>query len=78
MAGQASRGGNSMKGRVSRRDFLKLIALTASAASIPALPAITPDLGPLRKTGAAQKVIVVGAGLAGLSAAYELTRAGMK
>jgi len=46
------------------------------AASIRAFPAITPDLRPLQKKGAAQKVIVVGAGLAGLSAAYELTRAG--
>jgi monoamine oxidase len=65
-----------MKSSVSRRDFLKLMALTAGAASVPAFPALPPDSGPLQKKGGAQKVIVVGAGLAGLSAAYELTRAG--
>jgi len=64
----------------SRRDFLKTLSLALVA--IPLRPALT-----LAQTGAAKffsrqktdrpkKVIVIGAGLAGLTTAYELTKAG--
>jgi monoamine oxidase len=59
-----------------RRDFL-----TTSAAAAAALPFLDPfstagDIQALERRGPPQKVIVVGAGLAGLCAAYQLTRAG--
>jgi len=59
-----------------RRDFLRLTAL--SAATLPAarlhMSPFTP--GGLQRRGAPKRVIVIGAGLAGLSAAYELTQSG--
>lgn len=66
----------------SRRDFLKTISL--ALATIPLRPALT-----LAQTGAAKffsrkktarpkEVIIIGAGLAGLSAGYELLHAGHK
>jgi monoamine oxidase len=67
-----------------RRDFLKQSALAAgfalyarAADASPLFPraaAATDDR--LERRGAPKKVVVVGAGLAGLSAAYELTQAG--
>src|SRR5262245_16337645 len=59
-----------------RRDFL-----TTSAFAAAVLPFVDPfaragDVQALTRRGPAQKVIVVGAGLAGLCAAYQLTRAG--
>ncbi len=59
-----------------RRTFLKQGALAAAGFSL--LPdAIFPkDQKKLESRGTAKKVIVIGAGLAGLSAAYELTKAG--
>ena len=62
----------------SRRDFLRLSLLTSAAALTP------PDLGALghtpgtlqRRGNADQRVLVLGAGLAGLAAAYELIHAG--
>jgi NADPH-dependent 2,4-dienoyl-CoA reductase/sulfur reductase-like enzyme len=61
---------------VNRREFLKRGFLAATA--LPCLhPAIAATgLGAIRRTGAAKKVIVIGAGLAGLSSAYELAHAG--
>jgi monoamine oxidase len=61
---------------VNRREFLKRGLLAASA-----LPCLHPvgaaaSRETIRRTGAAKKVIVIGAGLAGLSSAYELTQAG--
>src|SRR5262245_46684935 len=58
-----------------RRDFLAASALTA------ALPFVDPFAGAaevqdLERRGPARRVIVVGAGLAGLCAAYQLSRAG--
>ena len=53
-----------------RREFMLQGALAAAA-----LPALLSE-SRAKSTGAPQRVIVVGAGLAGLSAAYELTRAG--
>ncbi len=60
---------------LSRRDFLKSAALAAGwAASGASLPASAGGL--LEREGAAKRVIVIGAGLAGLAAAYELTESG--
>jgi len=59
-----------MKGQLTRREFMSRGALAAAA-----LPALLSD-SHAKSTGAPQRVIVVGAGLAGLSAAYELTQAG--
>lgn len=58
-----------------RRDFLKHGAL-AAAAALPGRGALALTGGETERRGKPQKVIVVGAGLAGLSAAYELTQAG--
>ena len=68
-----------MKRNIFRRDFLKRGALTAAAALvIPArvgarARAVQAGLG---RTDAPRKVVILGGGLAGLSAGYELTRAG--
>lgn len=56
---------------INRREFLRQSALGAAL-----LAAHRLDLLPLERTDSPKKVIVIGAGLAGLSAAYELTRAG--
>src|SRR5262245_46030421 len=65
-----------MNNTVNRREFLKrsLLAATALPCLHPGIAAASRDA--IRRTGAARKVIVIGAGLAGLSSAYELTRAG--
>ncbi len=59
-----------------RRDFLKMCI--SGAATIPALRLEAAGLHftPLERKAPAKKVIVIGAGLAGLAAAYELTQAG--
>lgn len=65
---------------LTRRDLLKNAALTLPALTAlsafpgPALAADPPD--PAKAGGKPRKVIVVGAGLAGLAAAYELVRLG--
>jgi monoamine oxidase len=59
-----------MKDQITRREFISRGALVAAA-----LSASLSD-SRAKSTGPPQRVIVVGAGLAGLSAAYELTRAG--
>lgn len=60
---------------MNRRRFLQSAA--AAAAGVLVGGARAQDaVGRLERRGAAKKVLVVGAGLAGLSAAYELTRAG--
>jgi len=60
----------------SRRGFLKTSALGAAALALrnPLLRAAS--IPPIGRRGPARKVIVVGAGLAGLSAAYRLAEAG--
>jgi len=58
---------------ISRRDFVKLSALAASAWSHSPLAGQSSELS---RKGPRKRVIIVGAGLAGLSAAYELDRAG--
>ncbi len=66
-----------MRYPISRREFLKDTALTAAALStFSPLDLLVSSANPLERTGPAKKVIVVGAGLAGLSAAYELSQAG--
>jgi monoamine oxidase len=63
----------------SRRDFLRTAAWTATTATaLAALPRITlAGEAPAKPPGIVpRKVIVVGAGLAGLAAAYELVRSG--
>ena len=58
-----------------RREFLKQSAL-AVVFTPPLWNTTAFTQGKLERRGAARKVIIVGAGLAGLSAAYELTQAG--
>lgn len=60
-----------MRAPISRRDFLKQTALATAVVSAIPLGAARITLGSTRK-----RVVVIGAGLAGLSAAYELSRAG--
>jgi monoamine oxidase len=63
-----------------RRDFLKTLSLALAA--IPFRPALSlPQAGTTKffsrqKTDRPKKIIVIGAGLAGLAAAYELAKAG--
>ena len=59
-----------------RREFLRQGALAAAAFSVPSLAIQLTSQDRLERKGAAKRVIVMGAGLAGLSAAYELTQAG--
>lgn len=59
-----------------RRDFLKQTALAATALSTSSLITSGSSRSELQRRGRPKKVIIVGAGLAGLSAAYELTRVG--
>src|SRR5688572_7441105 len=59
-----------------RRDFLKQGVVAASAFSAPSLDRFASNQGGLQRRSPPKKVIIMGAGLAGLSAAYELTQAG--
>jgi monoamine oxidase len=61
---------------VRRRDFLKQGVVAAAALSAPSLNTFASSKSELQRRGSAKKVIIIGAGLAGLSAAYELTRVG--
>ncbi len=56
-----------------RREFLSRISL---AAAFPLWSVTASSQGRLERKSASRKVVIVGAGLAGLSAAYELTQAG--
>ena len=62
-----------MASTIPRRDFLKSAALTTAALSLQSSLAFDEQL---KRRGPAKKIIVIGAGLAGLCAAYELTQAG--
>ncbi len=65
-----------MSTRFTRRDFLELSALAAAGlAARPAFGAEEPNTDIVRR-GPAKKILILGAGLAGLAAGYELTRAG--
>ena len=65
-----------MRYRVSRRDFIRTTALAAGALPLSRFEILSLDRSKIQRTGPPKKVIVIGAGLAGLSAAYELTEAG--
>jgi monoamine oxidase len=63
----------------SRRDFLKTLSLALAA--VPLRSAVPTQTGTTRffsrqKTDHPKKILVIGAGLSGLTAAYELTKAG--
>ncbi|MGH9971826.1 MAG: flavin monoamine oxidase family protein [Pyrinomonadaceae bacterium] len=59
-----------------RREFLKRGALATAALSVPLPSLFASSQQKLERKGRARKVLIIGAGLAGLSAAYELTQAG--
>ena len=59
-----------------RRDFLKQSVITSALAFHDWKPAQALVAGILPRRGPAKRILVVGAGLAGLSAAYELMQAG--
>jgi monoamine oxidase len=57
----------------SRREFLKLGALATASVYSTSLSSVAQEL---TRSGPPKRVVIVGAGLAGLTAAYELTEAG--
>jgi monoamine oxidase len=59
---------------MNRREFLHLATMAALAAYTQSLSA--EQAGALRKNGPAKRIVILGAGLAGLAAAEELTKAG--
>jgi monoamine oxidase len=59
-----------------RRDFLKHNALAATVFSVSPLKVLASNSKNVELKNTPKKVIVIGAGLAGLSAAYELSQAG--
>jgi monoamine oxidase len=59
-----------------RRDFLERSAVAVATLSASSLGTFAFSPRSLERRGAPKKVIIIGAGLAGLSAAYELTQAG--
>jgi len=63
------------KAAIGRRDFLAGAARTAAATAL-SPPRTWAFRAQLKRRGAPKKIIIVGAGLAGLSAGFELTQAG--
>src|SRR5215211_4050453 len=59
-----------------RREFLQRSAVAAATLSASSLNTFSFAYSTLERKGLPRKVIIIGAGLAGLSAAYELTQAG--
>jgi monoamine oxidase len=59
-----------------RREFLEQTAIAAATLSLSPLGTFAFDQANLKRRGTPKRVIIVGAGLAGLSAGYELTQAG--
>ena len=61
-----------------RRAFLRQSALSTIAASLTAssIKTFAAEQEPLKREGAPKKIVVIGAGLAGMSAALELVQAG--
>ena len=62
-----------MDSHSTRREFLKLGALATASFYSTSLSGVAQELS---RSGPAKRVVIVGAGLAGLTAAYELTQAG--
>ena len=60
---------------MNRRDFLKRTSFAAAGLAFPAFETV-PLKGTLERKRAAKKVMIIGAGLAGLTAACELKQAG--
>jgi monoamine oxidase len=71
----ASRKEKKMKHSISRRGFLKQSVAASALYSIPHLNVPDANAKSLNPTATPKKIIIIGAGLAGLSAAYELTQA---
>lgn len=65
-----------MRDGIPRRVFLKRGALAAAAVCVPARAFANAHAVSFVREGAPRKVVVLGAGLAGMSAAYELMQAG--
>ncbi len=65
-----------MRYAISRREFLESTALAVVAFSTSPVDLLASSAKTLERRGPPKKAIVVGAGLAGLAAAYELTQAG--
>src|SRR5262249_12449571 len=65
-----------MKHRVMRREFWKQSAAASAALVASPLRSISKISNRIGVTATPKKVVIVGAGLAGLSAAYELNQAG--
>ena len=61
--------------RFDRREFLKFAVLAASAHLLPR-PALGQAPTPLPRAASSKRILIIGGGLAGLVAAYELTQAG--
>ena len=61
---------------VSRRDFLVRGALASAALSSRFLEASGASRGTAKRSGSGKRIVIIGAGLAGLSAAYELAQTG--
>lgn len=65
-----------MQTRVTRRDFLRVGGLAAGTLFLTPPSRLAAQPGSLARQGPAKRVLIVGAGLAGLTAAYELSEAG--
>jgi len=65
-----------MNSSIARREFLKRGLLAATALPGLNFAIAAAEHGNIQRTGATKKVIIIGAGLAGMSAAYELMQAG--
>ena len=61
---------------MNRRDFLKQAVVVGATLSTSSLNTFVFGQRSLERKGATKRVIIIGAGLAGLSAPYELTQAG--
>src|SRR5262245_43314724 len=66
----------AMKSQVNRRAFLRLAAMSASSFALSPYTIRASDFNTLTRRADPKKIIVIGAGLAGLSAAFELKRSG--
>jgi monoamine oxidase len=65
-----------MDNTISRRDFLVRSALASAAISSGFLETHAARRAIAKRNGPGKRIVIIGAGLAGLSAAYELTQAG--